>query len=61
MPARQTAGWTRQAFLRGSTLAGTAALLGYRPKPAGAEPPPETTTIRLVQTPSMCQAPQYVA
>jgi NitT/TauT family transport system substrate-binding protein len=61
MPARQTAGWTRQAFLRGSSLAGTAALLGYRPRSAAAEPPLETTRIRLVQTPSMCSAPQYVA
>ncbi len=61
MPARQAAGWTRQAFLHGSTLAGTAGLLGYWPRPAAAEPPPETTRIRLVQTPSMCSAPQYVA
>jgi NitT/TauT family transport system substrate-binding protein len=61
MSPQQAAGWTRQAFLRGSTLAGGAALLGYWPGPAAAEPPPETTTIRFVQTPSMCQAPQYVA
>jgi NitT/TauT family transport system substrate-binding protein len=32
-----------------------------RPPTAGAEPPPETTRIRLVQTTGMCQAPQYVA
>jgi NitT/TauT family transport system substrate-binding protein len=36
-------------------------VLGGRPEPVGAEPPPETARIRLVQTPSMCQAPQYVA
>ena len=28
---------------------------------ASAEPPPETTRIRLVRIPSICQAPQYVA
>jgi NitT/TauT family transport system substrate-binding protein len=44
-----------------SGLAATTALAGARPGPASGEPPPETTRIRLVQTPSMCQAPQYVA
>jgi NitT/TauT family transport system substrate-binding protein len=52
---------TRRDFVRGLTLVGTAGLLGSRPENAAAEPPPETTRIRLVQTPSMCQAPQYVA
>ena len=28
---------------------------------AASEPPPETTRIRLVRIPSICQAPQYVA
>jgi NitT/TauT family transport system substrate-binding protein len=42
-------------------VAGTAGLLGVRSDAAAAEPPPETTRIRLVQTPGMCQAPQYVA
>lgn len=54
-------GWTRRAFLGGLTLAGTAGLFGLHPRTVAAEPPPETTRIRLVQTPSMCQAPQYVA
>jgi NitT/TauT family transport system substrate-binding protein len=39
----------------------TAGLLGLYPRLLAAEPPPETTTIRLVQIPSICQAPQYVA
>ena len=26
-----------------------------------AEPPPETTRIRLIQIPNICKAPQYVA
>jgi NitT/TauT family transport system substrate-binding protein len=42
-------------------LAGTAGLLGLQAKRAAAEPPPETTRIRLVRIPSICQAPQYVA
>jgi NitT/TauT family transport system substrate-binding protein len=61
MNAQQTAGWTRRAFLSGLTLAGTSGLLGLRPGPVAAEPPLETTRLRLVQIPSICQAPQYVA
>jgi NitT/TauT family transport system substrate-binding protein len=52
---------TRRGFVSGLTLAGTAGLLGLRPQIAGAEPPPETTTLRLGRTTSICQAPQYVA
>src|SRR5262249_49642919 len=47
--------------LGGLTLAGTASLLGLSPTPVVAEPPPETTRLRLVRIPSICQAPQYVA
>jgi NitT/TauT family transport system substrate-binding protein len=49
----------RRDFLTHLVSAGCANLLG--PRLAGAESPPETTRIRLLQTPSMCQAPQYVA
>jgi NitT/TauT family transport system substrate-binding protein len=42
-------------------LAGTAGLLGLRPDPIAADPPLETTTLRLVRIPSICMAPQYVA
>jgi len=45
----------------GVTLAGTAGLLGLHPRRVAAEPPPETRRIRLVQVPSICQAPQYMA
>jgi NitT/TauT family transport system substrate-binding protein len=38
-----------------------AGLLGLHPEPIAAEPPPETTTLRLDQRPSICAAPQYVA
>ncbi len=57
---------SRRDFLASASLAAAAGVLGARealaaaPPPA-AEGPPETTTIRLVLTPSMCQAPQYVA
>ncbi len=53
--------WDRRTFLRGAALAGTAGLAGLRPELARAEPPPETTRIRLVRIPGICIAPQYVA
>jgi NitT/TauT family transport system substrate-binding protein len=52
---------SRRRFLGGVTLAGAAGFLGLGPKPTAAEPPPETTTITLVQIGSICHAPQYVA
>lgn len=53
--------WSRRAFLSGLTLAGTAGLFGLKADPVAAEPPPETTTIRLVQSPVICFSPQFVA
>jgi NitT/TauT family transport system substrate-binding protein len=61
MDRQRVVGLSRRQFLGGLTLAGTAGLLGLRPKSVAAEPPPETTRIRLVQIPSICQAPSYVA
>jgi NitT/TauT family transport system substrate-binding protein len=52
--------WSRRAFLGGLSLAGAAGLLGLHPRPVAAQPPPETTTLRLARTTSICQAPQYV-
>ena len=46
--------------MRELTLAGTAGLAGV-PTTVTAEPPPETTRIRLVQTFAVCEAPQFVA
>jgi NitT/TauT family transport system substrate-binding protein len=57
----RTAGWSRRAFLHRLTLVGTTGLLGLRPRPLAAEPPPETTRLRLHKTPGICIAPQYVA
>jgi NitT/TauT family transport system substrate-binding protein len=51
----------RREFLTRTSLGGAATLLGVRPTPAGAEPPPETSRLRMVQIPSICQNPQYVA
>jgi NitT/TauT family transport system substrate-binding protein len=61
MSAQQAKGWTRRRFPSGLTVAGAAGLLGWRPQPVAAEPPPETTRIRLVKVPSICRAPQFIA
>lgn len=53
--------WSRREFLSGLTLGGTAALLGLKPGLAAAEPPPETTRIRLHEAPITCFAPVYLA
>jgi len=50
----------RRGFLaRSSTLLG-ASLIPMATR-ARAEPPPETSRLRLVQVSTICQAPQYVA
>jgi len=53
--------WTRRRFLNTAALAGTGAVLGLPSEPLAAEPPPETTIIKLVQAPSLCMAPQFLA
>jgi len=53
---------TRRDILRGLTLTASAELLSLGARPAvAAEPPPETTTLKLDRRPSICIAPQYVA
>jgi NitT/TauT family transport system substrate-binding protein len=61
MSAPQADGWTRRRFLGELTVAGAAGLLGLYPRPVAAEPPPETTTIRWLRSPTICVAPYYVA
>ncbi|HSF06243.1 MAG TPA: ABC transporter substrate-binding protein [Methylomirabilota bacterium] len=51
---------TRREFVSGVAATGATSLLGARPAGA-ADPPPETRTIRLIQIPGICIAPQYVA
>src|SRR5215467_3859694 len=56
--------WSRREFLGGVALTGTAGLIGLNSEAALADPPPETTTIRLIHDPGLgvlCYAPQFVA
>jgi NitT/TauT family transport system substrate-binding protein len=52
---------SRRKFLGWLTLAGTAGVLGVQATRVAAEPPPETTTLRLMRLPSICEAPAQVA
>ena len=52
---------SRRRFLGGVTLAGMAGLLGVHPRPAAAEPPPETTRLRVGRLPGICGAPLVMA
>ena len=73
MSSEQHVYWGRREFLGRAMLAGTAGLvglqsarliadlLGSQSRVTAAEPPPETTTIRLIEPTSVCQAPLYVA
>jgi NitT/TauT family transport system substrate-binding protein len=49
---------TRRDRLR--SVAGKVGLLGWPPGHASGEPPPETTTLRIAQQPSVCVAPQFI-
>jgi NitT/TauT family transport system substrate-binding protein len=58
----QNVGWDRRDFVKRLTaLAGSAALLGYDPRLAIAEPPPETTKLRLIDDRTTCIAPAFLA
>jgi NitT/TauT family transport system substrate-binding protein len=61
MDNRYVMHWSRRELLSGLTLAGAAGCLGVYPRPVAAEPPPETTKIRLHKMAGICIAPQYVA
>jgi NitT/TauT family transport system substrate-binding protein len=53
--------WERRDFVKGvAALGGAAGLSGYM-RSATAEPPPETTTLRILEVPISCLAPQYAA
>ena len=51
---------SRRDFLASLSAIGAAGLLGTRATFAD-EPPPETTTLRLIHDPSICTAPNYIA
>jgi NitT/TauT family transport system substrate-binding protein len=54
--------WSRRKFVKGlSALAGSAGLFAYDAKLVAAEPPPETTRLRLCAIPAICFAPTYLA
>src|SRR6266540_1558435 len=61
MNKERSVGWSRREFLTKATLASAAGFLGIAPSSFAAEPPLETTTIRLIRTPALCGAPQYLA
>jgi NitT/TauT family transport system substrate-binding protein len=61
MDDQRAEGCSRREFLSGLTLAGTAGILGLKPRFSAAEPSLETTRLRLYKTPGICIAPQYVA
>src|SRR5262252_207977 len=48
----------RREFTTGLAVVG---IVGLRSEPAQAEPPPETTRLRVLRTPSICEAPAQVA
>jgi NitT/TauT family transport system substrate-binding protein len=60
MSNQRTEGWSRREFLTKVALAGTVGYLGLERSSLAAEPPPETTRIRLNKSPAMCSAPEYV-
>src|SRR5439155_20957691 len=52
---------SRREFVSELTVAVAAGILALRPNPARADPLPETTKLRLLRTPSICEAPAQVA
>ena len=60
MNGSRNRGFNRRDFLTGTSMMGAAALLGVS-RDAAAEPPPETTKLRIHENPLTCIAPQIVA
>ena len=52
---------TRRQFMRDVALAGAASALGHAPHVLAAEPPPETTRLRIAEIPGTCRSPEYIA
>lgn len=61
MSSSRGSSYGRRRFLRHGSAMGAAGLLGLHHHSVHAEPPPETTKIRLVHAPGICLAPQYLA
>lgn len=57
-----TRSWSRREVLKGlATLGGCAGLAGWDLSAALADPPPETTRLRILATPAICVAPEFIA
>jgi NitT/TauT family transport system substrate-binding protein len=62
MSGQRSGGWSRREFLAKATLAGAAGILSLETSSLAAEPPPETTRLKILDLPrGICPAPQYVA
>jgi NitT/TauT family transport system substrate-binding protein len=61
MHIKRDAGWNRREFLTTLSLAGAAGFLGVRSESVAAEPPLETTKLKLMEINAICIAPVYVA
>src|SRR5258706_8609304 len=62
MNDRRNESWHRREFLERLSLVGAATLLGLRAGPAAAEPPPETTRLRIPWiSPRICRSPERIA
>jgi len=53
--------WSRREFVERLGIVGAVGLRSMRPVNAAAEPPPETTRLRLGKYSAVCTAPQFVA
>ena len=60
MTNRTDHAFSRRRFLSSASALGAVSLLGV-PARVSAEPPPETTRLRLMKLPAICFAPQYLA
>lgn len=61
MKASRVSELRRREFLARTAALGATGLLGMARQALAADPPPETTRVRLVHTPFICLAPQYLA
>ena len=52
---------SRRVFLRHATMFGVGGLVVMRPTSAAAEPPPESSRLRIIQLPSGCHGPLHIA
>lgn len=61
MMGEQKGRFSRRDLLGGAMVVGTAGLLGFQQRAAPAEPPPETTRLRIFRVPSVCRSPEWIA